>query len=96
MNNQTPYNITSAELAEVSWERNPQFGQSSETVAMRKILNAIYSIWHEPDNRIWSLLPDEPKPEPKFVEDETIIPFWYGVEPEKKTIWKRIKNLLTW
>jgi len=43
---------------------------------------------------LWSMLPDEPKPEPVEVQDAMIIPYWNSTETKKKTGWQRFVGWL--
>jgi len=96
------------EVAEVSWESsgNKQGGwycQDEEHVRsiFRKIMNIPVS-WKDMEDVTfipkvitnWQMRNDVVIPPESWAEaDETVIPFWYGTKPQKRSLWKSVTRL---
>jgi hypothetical protein len=94
---------TPGECTFLSWEPNPknhQFNYDAEHELMGQIRKKITDIWAAPTviviPKIWQMHIDIPiLPESVADLDDTVIPFWVGIEPQKTTWRTRVVNWLT-
>jgi len=92
---------TTGELCTLSWDSNPNyspFRHGNEDELMATIRRKISEIWDATDlikiPKRWQMESDIVIPPESWADaDETIIPFWYGTKPEKRTLWKSFKRL---
>lgn len=92
---------TTGELCSLSWDANPNyspFRHGNEDEIMANIRRKITEIWDSAEELIipkrWQMESEIVIPLESWADaDPTIIPFWYGIKPEKKTMWKSFKKL---
>jgi len=92
---------TPGECTTLSWEPNPRYNQfdyDPEHGLIADIRRKISEIWDAADviaiPKRWQMESDIVIPPESWADaDETIIPFWYGTKPEKRSWWKSFKRL---
>lgn len=94
-------NPTPGERTIMSWEPNPyynHFDSDPEHNLISDIRRKISEIWDATDvitiPKRWQMESDIVIPPESWADaDETIIPFWYGTKPEKRSWWESLKRL---
>ncbi len=92
---------TPGECTTLSWESNPRynhFDYDPEHDLIADIRRKISEIWDSADAikipKRWQMESDIVIPPDSWADaDETIIPFWYGTKPEKRSWWESFKRL---
>ena len=92
---------TPGECTTLSWETNTRynhFDPDPEHDLIADIRRKISEIWDAADviniPKRWQMESDIIIPPESWADaDETIIPFWYGTKPEKRTLWKSLTRL---
>jgi hypothetical protein len=89
-------NPTTMEIAKLGWTKPPQEfydALSRNREAERTILRRLHAIWADVPKlpRMWQMPLDVNIPPSSPAEmDSTIIPFWYGTQPQKVTWLQRL------
>lgn len=92
---------TTGELCTLSWDSNPEyspFRHGNEDEVMANIRRKITEIWDSAEELIipkrWQMDVEVIIPPESWADaDETIIPFWYGIEPQKLSWWQAFIRL---